>query len=128
MRDLSLEVSSRTVRRRSVEAGLSARKASKKPFISQKNRRARLAFAKAHIGWSPAQWKNILFSDESKFNIKGSDTKNFTVRRPKNERLKPQYCKGTVKHGGGSIMVWACFSYDGVGQIYQITEKMDRFV
>lgn len=128
VRELSLDISARSVRRRAVEAGLRARKPSKKPFISKKNRKARLAFARAHISWDAAQWRNILFSDESKFNIKGSDNKNFTVRRPKNERIKPQYCKGTVKHGGGSTMVWGCFSYAGVGPIHQIITTMDRFV
>lgn len=128
VRELSLNVSARTIRRRAVTAGLCARKPSKKPFISRKNRLARLAFAKAHVGWNASQWRNILFSDESKFNIKGSDMKNFTVRRPINTRLKPEYCRGTVKHGGGSVMVWGCFSYSGIGPICQITEKMDRFL
>ena len=26
----------------------------------------------------------------------------------------------TVKHGGGSIMIWGCFSLSGVGHIYRV--------
>ena len=31
----------------------------------------------------------------------------------------------TVKHGGGSIMVWACFSSAGTGKMVKIDGKMD---
>lgn len=44
---------------------------------------------------------------------------NVTVRRPQNERIKPQHCKG---------MVWGCFCHAGVGTIHEIRETMDRFV
>ena len=54
--------------------------------------------------------------------------KNFTVRRPKNEGLKPQCCKGTVKHGGGSKMAWRYFSFYGLGSIHKIKEVVDPFV
>ena len=30
--------------------------------------------------------------------------------------------KSTVKHGGGSIQVWGCFSCNGVGDLYRIND------
>lgn len=69
----------------------------------------------------------MLFSDESKFNIKGSDGLKL-VRRPKGQRLNPRYTTGSVKHGGGNVMVWGCFSGHGIGPIHQINGIMDRFV
>ncbi|OQS55220.1 Transposase [Ecytonucleospora hepatopenaei] len=33
--------------------------------------------------------------------------------------------KGTVKFGGGKIMVWDCFSSQGVGNLVRIDGKMD---
>ena len=67
VKDLRLDVSERTVRRRAVEAGLCSYRSAKKPFISAKNRKLRLEFAKKYLSWTPEKWKLILFSDESKF-------------------------------------------------------------
>lgn len=124
---LDLKISERTIRRRAVEAGLFSRRPAKKPFISSKNKKARLEFAKAHLNWSVQKWRTVLFSDESKFNLKDSDGIR-RVRRPNGQRLNPKYCKGTVKHGGGNIMVWGCFSGQGIGPIHKIDGIMDRFM
>jgi hypothetical protein len=32
----------------------------------------------------------------------------------------------TVKFGGGNIMVWGCFFYNGVGPIFWIKETMTK--
>lgn len=54
--------------------------------------------------------------------------KKMHVRRPPNKRLDPKYCKGTVKHGGGNVMVWGCFSLNGIGPLHEISETMDRYI
>ncbi len=36
------------------------------------------------------------------------------------ERYKNQCLQSTVKHGGGSLMVWGCFSSAGPGDLIQI--------
>ena len=64
--NLSLNISEKTIHRRFVEFGLFSRRPAKKPFISAKNRKARLEFAKAHLDWSVQKWKMMLFSDVSK--------------------------------------------------------------
>ncbi|KAK6748551.1 hypothetical protein RB195_001278 [Necator americanus] len=63
----------RTVRRRLQDAGLNGRRPAKKPLISKKYRVARVKWAKEHIGSTRQQWNKVLFSDESKFNLMGSD-------------------------------------------------------
>lgn len=122
---LNLKLSLRTVQRRAVAGGLKSYRAAKKPFISQKNRKARLKFAREHLTWTVEQWNSVLFSDESKFNFVDSDGMK-RVRRPANNRLNPQYCTGTVKHGGGHVMVWGCFSGESLGPLHKINGIMDK--
>ena len=57
-------------------------------------------------------WKTVLFVDESKFEIHGNNRRIYVRRRP-GERLSSQCIKPTVKHGGGNIQVWGCFSCGG---------------
>jgi transposase len=45
----------RTIRRRLQAGGLYGRRAVKKPFISEKNRKVRIEWAKAHLNWTPQQ-------------------------------------------------------------------------
>jgi len=82
-----------------------------------------------HIQKGPNFWNMIVWSDESKFNVFGSDGKPY-VRRPPNKQLDPKYTKKTVKHGGASIMVWGCFIASGVCPLVKIegimNGKMDR--
>lgn len=124
---LNLKLSVRTVQRRAVSAGLKSYRAAKKPFISQKNRKARLKFAREHLDWTVGQWNTVLFSDESKFNFVNSDGMR-RVRRPVSSRLNPKYCSGTVKHGGGNVMVWGCFSGESLGPLHKIDGIMDKII
>ena len=116
--------SNSTTRRRLKDANLLGRRPSKKPFVSTKNRKARLGFAKKHITWTKEQWAKVLWSDESKYLLFGNDGTKY-VRRPDGERFNPKYLLPTVKHGGGNVMVWGCFSRDGVGPIHLIEGIMN---
>ena len=33
--------------------------------------------------------------------------------------------QGTVKHGGGNIMVWGCMGWNGVGHLAEVEGRMD---
>ena len=52
----------------------------------------------------PMTGKKVLFSDESKYCLFGSDGMKY-VRRPINTRFHPKYQVPTVKHDGGNAMV-----------------------
>jgi len=62
-----------TVRRRLCEEGLNGRVRRSKPFLSKNHMGVRLIFAKFLHGWKIEQWQFIIFSDETKINLFGSD-------------------------------------------------------
>ena len=65
----------------------------------------------------------MLWSDESKFNLFESDGK-IVVRRSPKEECGPQCTIPTVKHGGGNVKCWGCFSSSGVGSLIFIDGDM----
>ncbi|GFX25987.1 transposable element Tcb1 transposase [Trichonephila clavipes] len=79
---LGRSVSAETVRRVLRKAGYNGRVARKKPLIGKKNRVKRLKFAKEHILKPQQFWNEVIFSDESKFNIFGSDGRRMVWRKP----------------------------------------------
>ena len=60
----------------------------------------------------------ILWADETKIELFCLNAKHHVWRKP-----------GTIpamKHGGGSIMLWGCFSAAGTGRPVRIESKMNR--
>lgn len=108
--NMDLNISVETARRILRSAKLFGRRPCKKPLISLKNRKARLAFAKRHLAWTKNEWGKILWSDESKFNLFSSDGIRY-IRRPVGERFNRRYQVPTVKHGGGNVMIWGKMSF-----------------
>lgn len=107
--------------------GLKGYFAVKKPFISKKNRLKRLKFARLHVNKPDSFWRTILWSDEPKYNIFGSDRHRRVWRKPK-EALKTKNLNPTVKHGGGSLLIWGCMSYNGLGNLEFIDGIMTKEV
>lgn len=120
-----VSVSSSTVRRTLHDNGMYGRVPRKKPFISKKNKRLRLEYANKHQNESISFWNNVLFSDESKFEIFGKK-KPVKIWRSKNEAFAERNLIPTVKHGGGSVMVWGCMSASGVGNLVFIEGTMKK--
>ena len=67
---VGLNISTKTLKRRLHEAGLQCRKARRKLHISTINMEKRLAFAKRYVNMPLSFWKNIIWSDESKFELR----------------------------------------------------------
>ena len=49
-----------------------------------------------------------------------------SVKCPVGDRLNPKYHIPTIRHVGGNVMVWGCFSHDNVGPIHCIEGIMDQ--
>ncbi len=61
-------------------------------------------------------WNHVLWSDETKINLFGSDGIERVWRQP-GEGYKDKCVLPTVKHGGVSVMVWGCMSAAGTGEL-----------
>ena len=97
------DISTSTVQRRQCESGLHGRIAAMKPLLKDTNKK-RLSWAKKHKQWTFDRWKSVVWSDESKFEIFGS---NICVLRCRvSEQIISVCVVPTVKHGGGGVMVW----------------------
>jgi transposase len=113
-----------TIKRRLAKVGgYKSYRAAKKPWLREINRVKRLAWARDHINWTSDQWRSVLWSDESKFEIRNHAMKR--VWRKKGKRYDPKNTQGTVKHDK-SVMVWGCFSYGGVGRLHRIDGIMKK--
>uniref|UniRef100_A0A8C8LQW8 Transposase Tc1-like domain-containing protein n=1 Tax=Oncorhynchus tshawytscha TaxID=74940 RepID=A0A8C8LQW8_ONCTS len=111
---------SRTLHR----TGLYGRVARKKPLLKEKNKQTRLVLAKRHVGDSPNIWKKVHWSDEMNIELFGHQGKCYVWHKP-NTSHHLENTIPTVMHGGGSIMLWGCFSSVGTGKLVRIEGMMD---
>jgi transposase len=118
-------VSVSTIRRALQEAGLVSFVKPKKPLLRVKNIQDRLRFAKSHLNWTLDDWRRVVWSDETKISRFGSDGQHYTWKRIE-ERVQPKHVKQVVKHGGSSLMVWGCITYDGPGYLTKIDSILDK--
>ncbi len=111
---------SNTLRRQ----GLKSCSARRVPLLKPVHVQACLKFAREHLDDPEEDWENVIWSDETKIKLFG---KNSTCRvwRRKNAELHPKNTIPTVKHGGGNIMFWGCFSAKGPGRLICVKERMN---
>jgi transposase len=69
-------------------------------------------------------WKQVVWTDETKINRLGSDGRKWAWKRA-GEGLSDRLVEGTLKFGGGSLMMWGCMLWEGCGYACQIEGKMD---
>ena len=85
---------------------------------------AHLKFAKEHLNDSEKAWEKVLWSDETKIELFGINSTR-RVWRERNADYDPKNTIPTVKHRGGNIMLWGCFSAKGTGRLHRIEGQMD---
>lgn len=100
-----VQVSSETVRRRLREVNLNSRRPLRVPVINRANRRARRLWAQEHVRWMVNDWRNVLFTDESRYGMYPDSRRSRVWREPGNvQRLR--FAQETHRYRGGTIMVW----------------------
>ncbi|CDQ80712.1 unnamed protein product [Oncorhynchus mykiss] len=96
LEETGTKVSISTVKRVLYRHNLKGRSARKKPLLQTRHKKARLWFATAH----------------------GRQRSYFLEKCPL--ACKPKNTIPTVKHEGGSIMLWGCFAAGGTGALHKI--------
>ena len=106
------------------KAGMKAVAKKKCPHLKSAHKKARLDFGKSYQHWTVEDWKQVIWSDETKINSIGSDGKRSAWKKA-GEDLSDRLVQGTVKFGGGSLMMWDCMTWKGVGMACKIDGRMD---
>ena len=126
VQELGVIISNRTVRRHLHEIRFYELVASRIPYVNKANRIKRLNYAEMYENKDMDFWTRVLWSDESKFNWFGTDGRVMVWRAPK-EEFQPACTVSTVKHGGGNVKVWRCFTWNGVESLAFIDGNMTGY-
>ncbi|KAK3523030.1 hypothetical protein QTP86_011327 [Hemibagrus guttatus] len=117
-------ISRQTVQRTLHTAGFHGRTTRRTPLLQIRYTKARLAFANAHLDKEEDFWSSVLWSDETKIELFGHNDVAFIWR--KKEAFNSKNTIPTVKHGGGNLMFWGCFSAGGPGNLITVNGTMKK--
>ena len=121
--EFGIIISEQTARRRLHETGFKGRAARKKPYVDKSNRMKCIQYAKKYREQPLCFWDQVLWTDESKFNLFGSDGRIVVWRTPQ-QAFDPRCTVPTVEHGGGNVKCWGSFSSSCVGNLVFIDGNM----
>lgn len=119
--DLNLQASKETIRKvLASNSNIKCKKMKGKPCLNKQHKSKRLQWAAAHQTWNH-EWRNVIFSDEKRFNLDGPDGYSYYWH---DLRKEPRIFN---KHHSrvGSLMVWAGFSFNGRTDIAILNGKQN---
>ncbi len=117
-------ISERTTRRTLKQMDYSSRRPHQVPLLSAKNRTRRLQFTQTHQNWTIEDWKNVAWSEESRFLLRHSDGR-VRICRKEHENMDPSCHVSTVRAGGGDVMVWGILSWHTMGPLVPIEHRFN---
>ncbi|GFW16472.1 glucose dehydrogenase [Trichonephila clavipes] len=103
-------VSSRTIRRWLAEGHLGPWRPLRVLPLTHTHRCLRLEWCHARGNWTAAEWNQVVFSDESRFNL-SSDDNRVRVWRNHGERLNPAFALHRHTSPTAGVMVWGVIAY-----------------
>ncbi len=112
-------VSAQTIRRTLHQIGLQGCHPRRKPLLKMMHKKAHKQFAEDKQ--TKDYWNHILWSDETKINLFGSDGVKRVWRQP-GEEYKDKCFLPTVKRGGGSVMSGAAWVLPVLGSYSSLRE------
>jgi len=122
-------VSDMTLSRILKAAGLPARRARTKPFLTPITRKKRLSWAQAHLHWTPQQWRSCIFSDETA--LRPLHVIRRTVRRQSGTAHELQHTQPALPYGGGPPShAWGAITGNGIRRLlfYEPTLTSEKYI
>ena len=98
--DLNVSISRSTISRILRDFNMASYIAPRKPRISHIQRRNRLQWCYEYLNWSVKDWSNVIFSDESNYEVLNRKNRIY-IRRFRNDRTRFERSQARVHKGGG---------------------------
>ncbi len=91
-------------------------------------KRRRVLWDKTHLKWTVSNWKSVLWSDESKFDIIVGNHRRCVLRAKEEGDLLACYQRSVQKPA--SLMEWGCISAYGMGSLHVLegTMNAERYI
>ncbi len=121
---LSVNTIHRAIRR----CWLKLYRSKKKLYLNMIQKRRHFLWSKAHLKWTVAKWKTVLWSDESKFEVIFGKLGRHVIRTKEHKDNPSCYQRSVQKPA--SLMVWGCMSACGMGSlhIWKGTINAERYI
>jgi len=130
--EVNLDVSERTLQRRLQKvAGIRKWRAVSRALLTKRHAKLRQKWAQAHLHWTIADWRKVIWSDES---IVKRDSGSGTIwvfrRQTKYEKYAAKNIHGKRKFDNASVLMWGCFIDNKLGPLVFIdgTVKQDTYI
>lgn len=107
-----VQVSAQTIRNRLHDAQVNAFRPRIVLPLTPRHRQARSAWCRIHQRWTRRQWGDVMFSDESRFELDFNDGR-VRVWRHRGDRYHPDNMIAHHRFGRGSVMVWGGITSTG---------------
>ena len=108
------------------DEGIEWRRPKKGPSMTPEHIQKRLEWGRSKVGLGDRYWSNVIWSDEKKFNLDGPDGLSSYWHDLRNDvRIFSK------RHsGGGSVMIWACFSSEVISPVVFIEgrQNSDKYI
>lgn len=83
-----------------------------------------MRWCRAHRSWSVSDWKKVIFTDESTFQL--CPNRKVCVRRLSKEIYLPECVNPQMHSGGGKVTVWGGVSWYGFTNLHLCTRTVDQ--
>ncbi|KAI5176534.1 hypothetical protein NEFER02_2249 [Nematocida sp. LUAm2] len=102
------------------DGGLKRRKYKRKPLLTDDHKAGRISFCKFNMDRGE-NWKNVIFSDEKKFNLDGPDGYEYYWAGIDSS---PEFLSRKISDKK-SVMIWGAFNFHGKSEIYFFDENIN---